>query len=778
MGHVRNYTIGDVIARYYRMKGFDVLHPIGWDAFGLPAENAAIEHNVHPADWTYKNISFMRDQLKKLSFSYDWDLEITTCNPEYYKWEQKFFIEMFKRGIAYRKKSLVNFCEKCNTVLANEQVIQGGCWRCETPVVKKDMWGWFLKITDYADELLQGLEYLRDKWPDRVLKMQSDWIGKSTGARIKFPIVDSDKFVEIFTTRPDTVFGITFMALSPEHELSRVLAKNTELEAKVSHFVDKVLRMTKEERGSVLEGIFTGKYCKNPFTGNKVPIYIATFVLPDYGTGAIMCVPAHDQRDFNFAKKYSLPIKVVIQPNKSKHNFDEKAYEDEEDGILINSGRFSGLNPKTAKIEITKFSKENNFGDFAVSYKLKDWGISRQRYWGTPIPIVYCRNCGVVPEKEENLPVVLPENKSLSTTPGFVSPLEEIEDFVKTRCPNCSEPAKRETDTMDTFVESSWYFLAYLSKDIKIEPFNTENVKKYMPVDIYIGGIEHAVLHLLYSRFFTRVLRDLGYITFSEPFERLLTQGMVIKDGAKMSKSKGNIVDPDYIIEKYSADTARLFILFAAPPEGDLEWSDSGVEGLSRFLSRVKRTFSSLSGIILKEEDQNLWNTEGISDGIKAILKKFNRTVKKVTEDIERYSFNTAIAALMEFLNDFQGVKPENTKDKSKIFLIMKNYIKLLYPFAPNTADEQREIIGEEIEIEIEKSWPTFDAKLLEEDFVRIPIQVNGRLRGDLTVRKDIQEQELLKEALADPKIAKYVEGKKILRTVYVATKIMNIVVR
>ncbi len=793
MGHVRNYSIGDAIARYMMMKGYDVLHPIGWDAFGLPAENAALEHGIHPAKWTYENISYMKRQLKRLGISYDWKREITTCSPEYYRWEQLFFIQMFKKGIAYRKMSFVNFCVRCNTVLANEQVIAGRCWRCNTQIIKKRMWGWFLKITDYAEELLRELDNL--DWPERVKKMQREWIGKSYGAKIIFPLADGRK-IEIFTTRPDTVFGVTFMALAPEHELAVEVAV-PERKKDVEKFCDEVLRMSKEERGQELVGVFTGAYALNPFTQEKVPIWVANYVLPDYGTGAIMAVPAHDQRDFNFAKKYGISIKPVIVPYDTDHDFSLCAFEGR--GKLINSGKFTGLDSEDAKNKITDFARERGFGDFVVSYRLRDWGISRQRYWGAPIPIIYCPNCGIVPEKEENLPITLPPHME-----------DMIADWKKTKCPYCGAGAERETDTMDTFVESSWYFLGYLSGDINGvdfsgSPFNPEFVRRYMPVDMYIGGIEHAVLHLLYARFFTKVLRDLGWIDISEPFRKLITQGMVIKDGAKMSKSKGNVVDPDDIVALYGADTVRVFILFTAPVEKDLEWSDRGVVGSFRFLRRVWDASMKIYDIV-KERikfdshgvDSKIIDEENIfldvSEHVAELRRAYAHAIVSVDKDIPELGFNTAIARLMEFTNKLEdflaaGRKCEKYDDALAIAGMMKGFLKALSIFAPHIAEElwfimQKEFAGVKSENEcrliLDEGWVQMTEKLsalLYSDMVVIPVQVNGKVRGEIRIPRDIDEKFALEEARKNSRISKYIEGKEIKKIVFVKGKILNIVV-
>src|SRR6185295_16144514 len=590
MGHVRNYTIGDVMARQRRMRGFNVLHPIGWDAFGMPAENAAIERGAHPATWTRDNIAYMREQLRRMGFSYDWSREVATCDPGYYRWEQEFFIAMLERGLAYRRKSIVNWCGRCQTVLANEQVEDGRCWRCESVVSERELEQWFLRITAYADELLAGCDALAGGWPEKVLTMQRNWIGKSVGAELKFALDGRDDAIRVFTTRPDTVFGATFVSVAVEHPLVAELARGTGQERDVEAFVRKIRALTPEERAEGKDGVFVGAHCRNPFTGERIPVYAASFVLMAYGAGAVMAVPCHDQRDFEFAREHQLAMHVVVQPEDTPPLDPatmDAAYVGP--GRLVHSGPFDGLDNEIAKGEITATAERGGFGRAATQYRLRDWGISRQRYWGAPIPVVYCDRDGTVPVPRDQLPVVLPTDADISGEGG--SPLAKLASFVETTCPTCGGPARRETDTFDTFVESSWYFLRYTSARERARAFDPEALRYWMPVDQYIGGIEHAVLHLLYARFFTKVLRDLGYTdrALAEPFQRLLTQGMVIKDGAKMSKSKGNVVDPDYLIERYGADTARLFSLFAAPPERDLEWSDQGVEGASRFLHRLWR---------------------------------------------------------------------------------------------------------------------------------------------------------------------------------------------
>jgi len=778
MGHVRNYTIGDVISRYKTMRGYNVLHPMGWDAFGLPAENAAIQQGEHPARWTYSNIEYMRNQLKRMGFSYDWDREIATCAPEYYRWEQKFFIEMFKKGLAYKKKALLNWCPSCQTVLANEQVESGRCWRCDTEVTTRELEQWFFRITEYAEELLEYTEKLPG-WPERVLTMQRNWIGKSFGAEIDFPIDGSSEKIRVFTTRPDTVFGATFMSIAPEHPLTLELARRHGREEEVKKFIDRVLLQDRFMRTSEeveKEGIFTGAYCINPFTGRKMPVYAANFVLYEYGTGAVMAVPAHDQRDFEFARKYGLPIVVVIQPEGEKLEPDtmERAYE--EPGVMVNSGQFDGMPSEEGKEAIIDYLEEKGWGKRSVNYRLRDWGISRQRYWGAPIPVVYCDSCGVVPVPEKDLPVLLPEITEIDPEGG--SPLAKIEEFVNTRCPECGSPARRETDTMDTFVESSWYFLRYCSPLCDTAPFDSEAVKYWMPVDQYIGGIEHAVLHLLYSRFFVKVLRDLGYLDVDEPFENLLTQGMVIKDGAKMSKSKGNVVDPQYLIEKYGADTARLFTLFAAPPEKDLDWSDQGVEGASRFLNRVFNLVSRVRDLI--REVEPMLGDEECKGLAKELRHQTHRTIKRVTRDIEtRFHFNTAIAAIMEFVNFLNKIKFEKVTgevEKRALKEAFRSLVLMLSPFVPHIAEELWEMIGEKPFVALE-AWPEYVESLAKSEKFLLVVQINGKVRSRIEMDEDISEDEVREAVMSDKRVMEYVKGKVIKKWVYVPKKLVSIVV-
>ncbi len=783
MGHVRNYSIGDVIARYKKMQGFDVLHPMGWDAFGLPAENAAIKHGIHPAKWTYENIDYMRTQLKRMGLSYDWSREIATCNPKYYKWEQLFFIEMLERGLVYMKKAKVNWCESCQTVLANEQVEDGLCWRCDNEVVERELDSWFFKITEYAEELLSGCDKLKG-WPEKVLTMQRNWIGKSVGAEIDFPVKEKDHVLKVFTTRPDTLFGVTFMSISPEHPLALELAKGTGQEEEVRRFVDKWKAALKSERygQTEKEGVFTGSYALHPITGEDVPIYVANFVLMEYGTGAVMAVPAHDQRDFEFAKKYDLPIKVVIMPKDKTITPEDMEGAWEGPGVLVNSGQFDGLDNQVAKQKIVEFLEKEGKGKSKVTYRLRDWGISRQRYWGAPIPIIHCEKCGAVPVKKEDLPVELPFDVEFDPTGR--SPLPQVEEFWKTTCPKCGGPARRETDTMDTFVESSWYFARYVCPDDDTKPLDKERVDKWLPVDQYIGGIEHAILHLLYSRFFTKVLRDLGYLSVDEPFDRLLTQGMVLKDGAKMSKSKGNVVDPNTMIERYGADTVRLFILFAAPPERDLEWSDRGVEGAHRFIQRLWRLVTDN----LEELKDSPYSSDELAEickedkKLKALRQKTHQTIKKVTEDIEeRYHFNTAISAVMELINDttalLQDAKAKGAEGFWKVIReAAEAALLLLSPMIPHVTSELWQLLGHEKLIALE-AWPKFDKEAAKKDAVTVVVQVKGKVRGRIEVPAGAGQDEVLELAKAEPNVAKHLEGKEIRKVIYVQDRLLNIVV-
>ena len=777
MGHVRNYSIGDVIARYKRMRGYNVLHPMGWDAFGLPAENAAIERGVHPAKWTLENIAYMKDQLKKMGFSYDWEREFATCEEGYYRWEQLFFIEMFKRGLAYRRLSTVNWCERCQTILANEQVEGGRCWRCEEEVGVKELEQWFFRITAYAEELLRDLDQLTG-WPEKVLTMQRNWIGKSVGAEILFPLVDREGSLNVFTTRQDTVYGATFVSLAVEHPFAMELSRGTAQEGDVKEFAERVKKINQALRGideGEKEGVFTGCYCINPFTQEKIPIYLANFVLMEYGTGVVMAVPAHDQRDFEFARKYALPIRLVIQPKDEQLNSDEMAEAYVEEGVMVSSGPFTGLPSEVGREKIAAFLEEKEWGKQDVRYRLRDWGISRQRYWGAPIPILYCKPCGMVPVPEAELPVVLPKDVEFSGQGG--SPLAKLPEFFNATCPKCGGQARRETDTMDTFVESSWYFARYACPDEVRAPLDRVRVTYWMPVDQYVGGIEHAVLHLLYARFFTKVLRDLGWIKLGEPFTNLLTQGMVIKDGAKMSKSKGNVVDPDFLIERYGADTARLFALFAAPPEKDLDWSDQGVEGAHRFLGRLWRFVFQNQGVLFRATSD--LQPESLSPHLRELRRLIHRTIKKVTDDIEgRFHFNTAIAAVMEFFNALSLAAKDESQLEQGAGLIkggLETIIVLLYPFVPHMASELWENLGHQKSLE-EVRWPVYSQEALEEEQLLIVVQVDGRVRGRITVPADASSEFIEAEALADPKVRGFLHGKEVQRVIQVPHRLVNIV--
>ncbi|MCX7759940.1 MAG: leucine--tRNA ligase [Hydrogenothermaceae bacterium] len=845
MGHVRNYAIGDVINRYLRMIGKNTLHPMGWDAFGMPAENAAIKSGVHPAKWTYENIDYMKAQLKRLGFSYDWDREVTTCNPDYYRWNQWIFLKMLEKGIAYRQTATVNWCPHDQTVLANEQVIEGRCWRCSTPVEQREIPSWYLKITAYAEDLLKDLEKLKGKWPTQVIAMQENWIGKSVGATLKFKVKDLDRYIEVFTTRPDTLYGVTFIALAPENPLTLELSKDTQYREEVESFVKKIRSLSTKERGLVeeKEGVFTGRYAINPLTGEEIPIYAANYILWGYGTGAIMAVPAHDQRDFEFAKKYNLPIKVVIKPQKD-WDFNREAYEDE--GVLINSGDFSGLTSDEAKEKITSYLEEKGIGKKTVNYKLRDWNISRQRYWGTPIPIVYCDSCGIVPVPEDQLPVVLPQNVEFTGIGG--SPLSKVESFVNTTCPKCGKPAKRETDTMDTFVDSSWYFLRYCDPHNDKMPFDPQKANYWMPVDIYIGGIEHAVLHLLYSRFFIKFLRDIGLVNIDEPFDKLLTQGMVLKkwisikklfeifnldenstvgelkqklgiegsediklknileenhlnvnDNAKllfeklgidisiltkleeqygksdkMSKSKHNTIDPDEMINKYGADTVRLYVLFAAPPENNFDWTESGIEGAHRFLKRLFYYIVDNLDLV-KDVEYNSDSFKDLSEEDIKIRKKLHWAIKKVKTDIEKnFQFNTAIAALMELLNELQTYKNKNPYVLKEVF---EKIVLLISIFTPFLADYLWQLLGKD-GYTINQPFPEADETLLIENEIEIPVQINGKLRATVKIPVSATEDQIKKIVLDDESVKKWTEGKDVIKFIVVKNKIVNIVVR
>lgn len=789
MGHVRNYSIGDVVAHFKRMQGFNVMHPIGWDAFGLPAENAAIQHDTHPAEWTFANIATMRDQLKRLGFSYDWRRELATCTPEYYRWEQLFFIKFLENGLLYRKKSPQNWCPKCNTVLANEQVVEGLCWRCDSEVEQKELAQWFLRITAYAEELLADLDSLESGWPERVLAMQRNWIGKSVGAEINFPVEGGDKTINVFTTRQDTVFGAGFMSIAAAHPLLDDLITGTENEDAVRDFAQKTLNSGKRASDSDTfekEGVFTGRYCINPFNGVRMPIWVANFVLAEYGTGAVMGVPAHDQRDFEFAQKYNLPVQVVIQPqNMPPLDPSTMLQAVDGSGLMINSGEFDGLPNEEGKLRIADYLEKNNMGKRAVSWRLRDWNVSRQRYWGAPIPVVYCDACGVTPEKEENLPVLLPLD--LVTRPDGRSPLPETPAFYETRCPKCGGPARRETDTMDTFIESSWYFARYTDPINDKEPFAKESLACWMPVDQYIGGVEHAILHLLYARFFTRALRDLGFIPrktadggpMNEPFANLLTQGMVLMHGKKMSKSKGNTVEPSEMIDRYGADTVRLFCLFAAPPERDFDWTESGIEGAHRFVNRLWRLAVELEGVAPALEACTAGADDAVLPKARELRHKEHATVKKVSEDIAgRFQFNTAIAAVMELVNTMYLVKDELCADRGGQRVLgsaLSTALTLLFPVTPHLCEELRERMGFADPL-VSQPWPRHDEAALARDMLTIVLQVNGKLRGKLEVAAQESEDAVKAAALANVNVQKHIEGLTIRKVVHVPGKLVNVV--
>ncbi len=777
MGHMRVYSIGDVLARFLRMRNYNVIHPMGWDAFGLPAENAAIENRVNPAHWTEKNIENIKNQQKLLGFSYDWRREVNSSSPDYYRWSQWLFLLMYKRGLAYKKMSTVNWCRTCATVLANEQVEKGLCWRCSSVVEARDLEQWFLKITDYAESLLSDLEQL-EQWPDRVKIMQKNWIGRSEGAEIAFQVKEfPGEEIRTFTTRPDTLFGVTYMVLAPEHPLVKKIVVGTDREEEVMSFVTRVKKESEIDRTSEetpKTGIFTGRHVINPVNGETVPVLVANYVLMAYGTGAVMGVPAHDQRDFEFARKYNLPVRVVIQPEGEELSGEsmQEAYPGE--GLMVNSGSFNGLNSIVGIKKVTAYLERESLGGFRVTYRLRDWLISRQRYWGAPIPIIYCEQCGTVPVPESDLPVELPMEVELSG--NRVPSLAHYPDFVRVKCPQCGKEARRETDTMDTFICSSWYFLRYTSPNKNDAPFDREAVDYWMPVDQYIGGIEHAVLHLLYARFFTKVLYDAGLIKANEPFSRLLAQGMVYKDGAKMSKSKGNVVTPDDIVRRYGADTGRLFILFASPPEKDLDWSEKGVEGSHRFLRRVWR---------LVDECREKLDTDGTGavegDKETALLRSVHAAIKKVTADIEeRFNFNTAISAIMELVNAAYAYRQSVTDEKCHrgvLRIALETMIILLSPFAPHIAEESWQLIGGSGRVH-DQNWPVYEPRMLEVDRVEIVIQVNGKVRGRVEVPVESSEEELVEEARGNERVGELLKGKEVIKVITVPNKLVNIVLR
>lgn len=779
MGHVRNYSIGDVIARFRTMKGFNVLHPMGWDSFGMPAENAAIKHNIPPKKWTLENIANMTRQLKALGLSYDWDREVTTCKEDYYKWTQWFFELFYKRGLAVKKESAVNWCDTCNTVLANEQVIDGKCWRCDHEVVKKDLSQWFFKITDYADELLKDLDLLPG-WPERVKTMQHNWIGRSEGLEFSFEIPALNDTVAVYTTRPDTAYGVTFMALAAEHPLIKKICENNPKADEINAFCERVRNQSEIERTSSeseKEGVFTGVYCINPFTGRKVEIWVTNYVLYDYGTGAVMGVPTGDQRDWMFADKYGIEKIVTICPIGKELKLEEMtcAYEEKE-GMLVNSGEFTGMEMHKAMSAIMDKAEAEGFGKRRVNYRLRDWLISRQRYWGAPIPIIYCPHCGEVLVPEDQLPVRLPED--VSFTAGAKSPLATSEEFVHCKCPKCGADAIRETDTMDTFLCSSWYYLRYTDAHNDKMPFDKDVNNYWGPVDQYIGGIEHAILHLLYSRFFVKVLRDAGLVDYDEPFSNLLTQGMVIKDGAKMSKSLGNVVSPEEILSKYGADTARLFILFAAPPERELEWSDQGVEGSFRFLNRIWRIVQAFENVLAQKVTE--YDHSNLSEADKDLRRVLHSSIKKVTNDIEtRFNFNTAISTMMELVNALYAYK-EAAKEPNAglIYEAISDLIKMMSPFVPHITEELwRGAIDANSSVH-EQSWPECDEEALKVDNVEIVLQVNGKVRGRLTVPAEATKEELEKIAMADANVQAHIGDATVRKVICVPGRLVNIVAK
>jgi len=789
MGHMRNYAIGDVVARVKRMRGFNVLHPMGWDAFGLPAENAAIKNNTHPRVWTNNNIAEFQRTLRRFGFSYDWRREISTCEPEYYRWNQWFFLRMLERGLAYRKKSRVNWCPKCCTVLANEQVVNGGyCWRHEDTLVEsRELEQWFLKTTAYADQLVDDLKQLEGTWPERVITMQRNWIGRSQGARVKFAVADlkTAKPIEIFTTRIDTIYGATTIILAPTHPLVTKLLDGSpnRVEAE-SQLAQMKLASVKTEDLATAEkvGFFTGRHATNPFSGEKIPIWVGNFVLMEYGTGAIMAVPAHDQRDFEFCRKYGLPVRIVVQPRDGEQLIEEKmtaAFDEHQNGKLVNSGSFNGLTVDEAIVKMTAFAEKKSFGHGEVVFRLRDWGISRQRYWGTPIPVVYCPDHGLQPVPDKDLPVLLPPNPKL--TGEGESPLAATPEFVNTTCPKCGGPARRETDTMDTFVDSSWYFYRYCDPHNDKAPFDSVKVGYWFPIDQYIGGITHAILHLLYSRFWCKVMRDLGLVGHNEPIARLFTQGMVQKGGVAMSKSRGNVVGAIDMAEKYGADTGRLYTLFAAPPEKDLEWSEESIEGSWRFLNRVFRLIDKHATTI---RDAKNWNfhPEGMSDKERDLIRVTYQTMLRVTQDFEkRWHFNSAIAQIMELTNEIylaepleNGVRPEIRKEVLQILTL------LLAPMTPHIAEEMWEMLGNKDGL-WNAPWPVLldeQLELAKDNEVEIPVQVNGRVRATLKVPTGVSEAEIVPKALADPAVARHIDGKRIVKVIFVPNKLLNLVVK
>ena len=774
MGHVRNYSIGDVVARFKHMAGYNVLHPMGYDAFGLPAENAAIKNGVEPAKWTWSNMAEMTTQLKRMGLSYDWDRSVATCHEEYYRWMQWIFIQFYKKGLAYKKENPVNWCPSCKTVLANEQVVDGCCERCGSVVGKKNLSQWYLKITDYADRLLDNLDKL-EGWPNKVKVMQRNWIGRSVGAEVDFKVKDLDKTFTVFTTRIDTIFGTTFMVIAPEHPEVENLIKGMKEEEEVRAYIEEASHKNDIERTSTVTektGVFTGRYAINPFTGKEIPIYVTDYVLMGYGTGIVMGVPGHDQRDFDFAKKFGLDIIPVVDPQDPEIDINNLKEAAAAEGIMINSGEYNGMKNKDAIAKMTEVVEEKGIGKKSINYRLRDWLISRQRYWGCPIPMIWCDDCGWVPEKEENLPIILPTD--VEFTGKGESPIATSKTFVDTTCPCCGKPAKREIDTMDTFLDSSWYFLRYCDARNTEKAFDYDKVKYWMSVDQYIGGVEHAILHLMYARFFQMALYDLGLVTTEEPFTNLLTQGMVIKDGKKMSKSIGNVVSPDEIIEKYGADTARLFILFAAPPDRELDWSDAGVAGSFRFLNRVYNLIGELKDIVQKAPDG--YKAENTED--KELNYAMNATIKKVTEDAGgRFNFNTAISSIMELVNEIYKYKDNKNINEGLLKAAIENLVKVLSPFTPHVCEEMWEILGH-TEPVYSESWPAYDEAALVKDEVEIVIQVNGKLKGKMMVANGLSREEQEQIVMNREETAALIGEKNVVKVVSVPGKLVNIVVK
>jgi leucyl-tRNA synthetase len=781
MGHVRNYSIVDVIARFKRMQGYDVLHPIGWDAFGLPAENAAIKHQTPPAEWTWKNIANMKRQLQEMGISYDWDREVATCHPEYYHWTQWIFNQFYQHGLVYKKKAAVNWCPSCATVLANEQVVDGACERCDTPVTKKDLEQWFFKITDYSEQLLNDLDKLTG-WPEKVKTMQRNWIGRSEGAEANFKIEGTTDMITVFTTRVDTIFGVSYVVLAPEHPLVTQLVKGTQYEQGVLTFIEKMKGLNEIARTSSeaeKEGMFIGHYCINPLSGERIPIWIANYVLLEYGTGAVMGVPGHDERDFAFAGKYGLPIaRVILDPKVSAADKDmpmKEAYI--EDGTMVNSLDFDGLDNRTAWGKMAAKLEKLQLGERRINYRLRDWLISRQRYWGAPIPMIYCDTCGVVPVPDDQLPVMLPDDVVFK---AGENPLTTSQSFVQTTCTKCGGPARRETDTMDTFMCSSWYYLRYCDPRNPDKAFDEKNAAKWMNVDQYVGGVEHAILHLLYSRFFTKALRDFGYLQVDEPFANLLTQGMVCMDGSKMSKSKGNVVSPEEIISKYGADTARMFILFAAPPERDLEWSEQGVEGCYRFLNRVWRLIVQYQAALASAGNGSTARESFTELDAKAKQMRFttHSTIRKVTNDVgSRFNFNTAISSIMELVNALYLYKEEKDANLAVAREGIETLLKILAPFAPHITEELWGELGNTESIH-KQAWPIEDETALIEEEITIILQVNGKVRDKVQVPAEISKEELEKMILSSEKVKQHLKGKTVIKVITVLGKLVNIVVR